>query len=307
MVRRILALYTLASQLPKDIPQELFYSAVEAVLDDSIKRPDIGQAVYAFLAAELLLLKHPVSEEVSVSDIQKNLFDSYQKALKLPSFQQIGKQQLEILIWKSLSETEGFLEKLPYRVGQKIEQEIAAMFIDDPTKPFTSIVHDTVQFFQQVKELTETKKWTEAHKKIHLWCIQNDMLCRSIRLNTESPLSKLISRKFTQEKAPRSHFLFISQVCQEFVKEHPSATIYLEQLSVKAWILYKYLWFTQFSSEDESSLDRFFKWHVPFLQPGATQEEMLKQLEGLCKKCLPLIPFDSAQALAAIAAFDEHK
>ena len=157
-----------------------------------------------------------------------------------------------------------------------------------------------MQFFQQVKELTETKKWNDAHKKIHLWSIQNDMLCRSIRLNTDTPLAKIIRKKFTEHHKPQSHSLFISEVCQEFVKEFPSTTIYLAQLSLKAWIVYKYLWFTVFSKDGESSLDRFFKWHIPFLQNHTGKEELLQQLEELCKKCLPLIPFDRTQALAAI-------
>ncbi|MBX9923308.1 MAG: hypothetical protein K2Y01_04275 [Rhabdochlamydiaceae bacterium] len=305
LVRRILALYTLASQLPKSVSQPIFYEAVEAVLDSSKPRPELNQAIYAFLSAELLLLKHPTNDDLPVEEIKKHLFESYQKALLLPSFQQLGKEQLEILIWKSLSETEGFLEKIPYRIGQKIEQEIAGIFIDDPTKPFSSVVHETVQFFQQVKELTETKKWNDAHKKIHLWSIQNDMLCRSIRLNADTPLAKIIRQKFAESKPHKSHSLFISEVCQEFVKQFPAATIYLAQLSVKAWILYKYLWFTMFSEEGESSLDRFFKWHIPFLQNNASPEELVKQLEDLCKKCLPLIPFDAKQALAAIATFEK--
>jgi len=304
LVRRIIALYTLASQMPKDVPSPLFNEAVEAIQNSSKKRPEIAQSVYAFISAEFLLL-NTLSRSYSQEAIKETLFDAYQKALLLPSLQQLGKEQLEVIIWKLLSETEGFLEKLPYRIGQKIEEEIAGILIDNPSKSFSSIVHETVRFFKQVKELTVTTKWNDADKKIHLWCIQNDMLCRSIRLNSETPLAQMIKEKFpAREALPACHSSLITEVCHDFLKKFPSTIIYLGQLSSKAWILYKYMWFTTFSKEEESSLDRFLKWHIPFLsRNNATQEELLKQLEELCKKCLPLIPFDPAQALIAIEAY----
>ncbi len=304
LVRRIMALYTLASQMPKDVSTHVFYEAVEALQDNTKKRPELGQSIFAFISAELLFIKN-TPNTASLEEIQKTIFEAYQKALLLPSLQQIDKEQLEVIIWKLLSETEGFLEKLPYRIGQKIEEEIAGILINTPSKSFSSIVHETVQFFKQIKSLTETKKWNNAHKKIHLWCIQNDMLCRSIRLNTDTPLAKMIQKKF-QAKAslPTCHSLLISEVCQAFLKKYPSATIYLAQLSSKAWILYKYMWFTKFSNERESSLDRFLKWHIPFIdKKGSAQEDLIKQLEELCKKTLPLIPFDPKQASAALSTF----
>ncbi len=306
LVRRIIALYTLASQMPKNVTASLFYEAVEALQDSSKKRPDLSQPVYAFISAEFLLL-NTSAHSFSLEETQRMLFDAYQKALLLPSLQQLDKEQLEVITWKILSETEEFLEKLPYRIGQKIEEEIAGILIDNPAKSFSSIVNETVQFFKQVKELTETKKWNEAHKKIHLWCIQNDMLCRSIRLNVETPLAQMIQKRFSERAdQPTCHSTLISEVCQEFLKQFPSATIYLAQLSSKAWTLYKYMWFTTFSKEEESSLDRFLKWHISFLKrQNMTQDELLKQLEEICKKCLPLIPFDPAQALAALATFNQ--
>ncbi len=304
LVRRIMALYTLASQMPKDVCSSIFYQAVNALQDSSKKRPDLNQSVYAFISAEFLLL-NKTTKSSSLDELQKVVFEAYQKALQLPSFGQLDKEQLEIIIWKLLSETEGFLEKLPYRIGQKIDEEIAGILIDTPSKSFSSIVHETMQFFKQVKELTETKKWNDAHKKIHLWCIQNDMLCRSIRLNVETPLAKLIHKKFLEKATlPICHSTLISEVCQDFLKNYPSVTIYLGQLSSKAWTLYKYMWFTTFSKENESSLDRFLKWHIPFInKKNGSQEDLLKQLEELCKKCLPLIPFDPKQALEALSSF----
>ena len=308
LVRRIIALYTLASQLPKNIESTILYQAIEASYTNSKIRPDISQSIYAFISAELLLLKNS-TEGFSLEEIQKIVEASYKEASLLPFLDHKNKELLEVIIWKLLSETEGFLEKLPYRIGQKIEEEIAGILIDDPSKSFSSITHETVQFFKKVKELTETKKWESAHKKIHLWCIQNDMLCRSIRLNLETPLAKIIQKAFFERAGSQTcHSSLISEVCQTFLKKFPSATIYMAQLSSRAWTLYKYMWFTTFSEAQESSFDRFLKWHIPFLKhQGSSIENLLQQLEELCKKCLPLIPFEPKQALSALMSFQEKK
>ena len=253
VVRRIFALYSLASQMPKDVPSSTFEEAVKCVHQNLFPRPELAQSVYAFIAAELLLIK---SCGAPIEEIQQKVLLAYKEALTLPILGLEDKDLLEIIIWKIVSETEGFLEKLPYRIGQKIEEEIASILIDDPKKGFSSIVHETVQFFQRAKELTETKKWANVSKKIHLWCIQNDMLCRSIRLNLDSALAKIV-QKFFQEKGKsiHCHFRSVSEICQSYLSLYPSACIYMNQLHSRAWILYKYLWFTSFSKENESSFD----------------------------------------------------
>jgi hypothetical protein len=298
LVRRIIALYALASQLPKTIDPSTLEEAVFAIHTGSIARPHLPQQVYAFISAELRLFQ----SDFSLESMQKAVLEAYKEACLLPLFSSTDKELLEMIIWKFLSETEGFLQKLPYRIGQKIEEEIANILIDDPSKTFSAIVHETIQFFKKVKELTETKKWNEADKKIHLWCIQNDMLCRSIRLNIDSPLGKIIRTSFVEKSSESiSHSSFISEVCQTYLKAFPSTTIYMAQLSSRAWILYKYMWFTCFSTSEETSFDRFLKWHTCFLrQKTLSEEDLLKQLEEICKKCLPLIPFEPQKALRAI-------
>ena len=256
LVRRVIALYSLASQLPKEIDEKTFYLAVKASFEGGFEKPNLPQSIYAFIAAELCLLKG-ANSSLQLEDVEKTLFESYKNTTALPTLKEEEKPLLEVVIWKTLSEMEGFLEKLPYKVGKKIEEEIAFILIDNPGKSFSSIVHETVQFFLKVKELTENKKWKSSTKKIHLWCLQNDMLCRSIQLNTETPLACLIREKWEATKGTMSHSLFVNEICQEFLQKYPGTTIYMAQLNAKVWTLYKYMWFTTFSSDKESSFDRF--------------------------------------------------
>ncbi len=293
LVRRIIALYTLASQLPKDIAPELLQDAISAVYLTQHPRPVLCQSVYAFISAELLLLKTE-NHTLSLEDAILSISEAYRETQRLPWLNGKEKEILEIVIWKILSETEGFLERLPYRIGQKIEEEIAHTLLEDPDKGFASIIYETVQFFQKIKELTETKKWGDIDKKIRIWSIQGDMLCRSIRLDIENPLAKIIRKKWEALKTtPQNHSIFVNEVCLEYLKTHPSLTLYMAQLSSHAWILYKYMWFNQFAHSQESSLERFLKWHLVFLRlQYQDPNTLLHKLEEICKKCLPLLPFD---------------
>ena len=150
--------------------------------------------MYAFISAELVLLNKDENNQ-PVDYVVQKIWSAYQEAI-LPELKGSETNILEIVIWKSLSETEGLLEKLPYRIGQRIEEEIANLIIDNPTQSFSAIVQASVDLFRRAKELVLLKKWSEIERKIHVWAIQGDMLCRWIRLDPGSPLLKLIIEKF---------------------------------------------------------------------------------------------------------------
>ncbi len=256
LVRRIIALYTLASGLPKDLSDEAILS-----------QQGLPQPVYAFIAAENTL-GNP-----------NTLVEIYHETKLLPILQG---DVLEMIIWKALSDYENLLEKLPYKIGQKIEEEIANTLIDNPKQSFSLIVQITVQFFQRLKELGIQKQMQEMERKIHLWTIQGDLLCRWIKLDHEAPLLKLIEQKF-QTTPDANHYEFVSQICMEYLKQHPELAPYLPQVNVRIWILYKYIWYIQTT---ESSLCRFLKWH---------QQQNGHNLQELCNRIIPHLPVDIAK------------
>ncbi|MBS0604004.1 MAG: hypothetical protein JSS60_03085 [Verrucomicrobia bacterium] len=303
-VRRIIALYALASGLPKTLQEDQVKEAVLSIYPQSASsRPELPQALYAFISAELVLMK---SEEYcrSPSYVADAIWTAYKEATLLPLLQGKGNDLLEIAIWKSLSETEGLLEKLPYRIGQRIEEEVANILIENPTQSFSSLVQETVSFFKRTKELVQIKEWSEIEKKIHIWSVQGDMLCRWIRLNSESTLLRLICQKWKDHPSVLPHHTFVSEICQQYLKSYPELAPYSAQLSLRVWILYKYAWYSLLGAETESSFDRFLKWHsCSLLFSGATldHEHLVHQLEEIVHKTLPLTPFDRKQADAALA------
>jgi hypothetical protein len=312
LVRRITALYTLVSQLPKTISEEELKQAILSCYP-TIKadRPPLPQALYAFISAELVLLNKDEDNQ-PVDYVVQNIWSAYQEAILLPELKAQETNILEIVIWKSLSETEGLLEKLPYRIGQRIEEEIANLIIDNPTQSFSAIVQASVEFFRRAKELVLLKKWSEIERKIHMWAIQGDMLCRWIRLDPGSPLLKLIIEKFKSIKTPAkeiNHQTFVSEIAQQFLKEHPELTIYAGQLALRIWILYKYAWYALFAQEKESSYDRFIQWHISYFLSRPfkiTSEHLFKQMEEVIKKSIPLAPFNAERIKALILAMEKE-
>jgi hypothetical protein len=302
-VRRIIALYALASGLPKTLGEDVLKSAVLAVYPNTLnERPDLPQALYAFISAELVLMK---SEEFcrSPSYVAEAIWSAYTEATQLPLLQGREKDILEIAIWRSLSVTEGLLEKLPYRIGQRIEEEIAGILIENPTQSFSSLVYETVGLFKRNKDLVQIKQWDTIEKKIHIWAVQGDMLCRWIRLNSESTLLNQICKKFKTQSSLLPHHLFVSEICQEYLKGYPELAPYSSQLSLRVWILYKYAWYSLFGADEESSFDRFLKWHscsLLFSSATLNHEHLVHQLEEIVSKTLPLIPFDRRQAEAVL-------
>lgn len=303
-VRRILALYSLASGLPKTLSEEDVRAALVALYpEQSNCRPELPQSLYAFISAELVLMKN---EEFcrSPSYVAEAIWKAYKEATLLPVLQGKDSDILEMAIWKSLSETEGLLEKLPYRIGRRMEEEIAGIFIEDPTQSFSSLVYKTVGFFKRTKDLVQIKQWKEIEKKIHIWSIQGDMICRFVRLGSESTLLRLICQKYKELPTLLPHHTFVSQICQEYLKSYPEIAPYSGQLFIRVWLLYKYAWYSLFSPEkQESSFDRFLKWHsCSLLFSGATldHEHLVHQLEEIVRKTLPLVPFDRNQADAVL-------
>jgi len=300
LVRRILALYTLASQMPKNLKEKEIKAAIEAtypILKED--RPVLSQSIYAFISAESVLMKNEQYCH-STDYVIETIFQAYQEAKLLPELNGKGLDFIEVMIWKSLSETECLLEKLPYRIGHRIDQEIANILIDNPYQSFASTVHSTLQFFRKTKELAFYKKGNEIERKIHNWSLQADMLCRSIRIDIETPLFKIIRQRWEETKAQKktlSHMEFINDIAQNYLKQHLELSPYTPQLLVRIWTLYKYFWYNMLAKEEESSFDRFILWHAGFLVNSSCPQETnysIQQLEELCQKTLPLIPFDAS-------------
>jgi hypothetical protein len=305
LVRRIISLYHLVSQLPDNLTQTDIEQAVcscHPTLQN--QRPDFPQTIYAFISAELLLL-----ENQPIESIVQHIWTAYQEAIYLPSLKGNETHILEVVIWKTLSEKEGLLFELPDQIEKRIEEEIVNLMIDSPAQSFSTTVQMCVDFFKKAKELILLKKWSEIERKIHIWAVQGDMLCRWIQLDSASPLINMITKKFKGLKGKHlNHQAFVGEIAQYYLKEHPDLMVFAGQLTLRIWTFYKYAWYTLFAQEGESSYDRFIQWHINFLLSlpfNMTSDLLFKHLEEISKKAIPLAPFYPDRIKALIAALEK--
>lgn len=289
-LKRIVALYALAIQMPKTLSQSELKEAILSVYPISAEnRPNLPQVVYIFIMAELALMQNDRLCH-SVEHAVFTIWNAYQETILLPNLTE-EKELLEIIIWKNLTCSEELLQKIPPCITEKIKEEIANALIDNPMQSFYHLLQVTNQFFKKVKELIKNKKWMEMEKKIYPWVIQGDMLCQRIEIGIDPFLLQFIYQKWTQETF-ENHNQFVNQVHQEYLQKYPKLSTYSHQLSLRIWTLYKYAWYNLFSYAKESSVERFIKWHIIHMQPRSF-EELQDRIKKLSQDILPLVPIDT--------------
>jgi hypothetical protein len=249
--RRMVSLYQLASSLPKGVSRSDFESSNDRLIN-------------AFVAAE----KH-----LGMSEI----YEVYQIAEKTPLLED---DELLVLVWSVFKDEERLLEQLPYRVGQRIESELAHILIDNPQKSFQGVVDQAVQFFSRSKELLSIKKWEDIKGKIELWSSQGELVFRWMKIDHDHTLLKHVL-KVANHRKPAHPQMATGEVIQNYLAEYPELAGYAPELRYRIEIFLKYMWYAIWAEAYESSLDRFIAWHMSLMK----NEEKLK---ALGQKMLPL-------------------
>lgn len=302
-VRRIWALYLLARQLPKEISEEQIKEAARSLYPiRKEKRPSLPQALYAFISAELLFMR---TEQFcrSIDYVEETVASAYKEAIQLPEIDEHSSELLEMIIWKQINASDGILEKLPYQIGQKIEEEIANHFIEQPDLNFSALTSSTTKFFKKIHDLIQHKRESEIERKIQKWSHQSDMLCRWIRIEKTALLKLVMQHRMLGEEKGENRDRMINQVSQEYLAKFPHLGIYAPQLALRIRTLYKYCWYTHFDKQEKSSFERFLDWHRSLLystSPLASETEIEEQLQAICCARLPLIPYPRAEKSASL-------
>ncbi len=290
LVRRILSLYLLASQLPKAVPESEVMQAFQASYRHTQQAKSAAlQALFAFVSAEILIRQGAKQESEEEAGV--HVMAAYREAVSLPVFSPEDLEIVEIAIWRRVSEKEQLLNTLSYRIGLRIEMEIAQQIIDEPKRSFSSLVHHTYQAFHKMREALLTSNTSEIARKISIWSAQGELAYRTISFDNEMPLIRLIV-KMAKERPPTNHRDFISRVCEAYLREHPELSYYSSQLHTRITILYRYTWYTLLSEKEESSLDRFIAWQSASFDFSRGKENFVIYMQALCGQQFPFLPFD---------------
>ncbi|WP_194848277.1 hypothetical protein [Candidatus Neptunochlamydia vexilliferae] len=286
LIQRILALYTIAAALPKNVSEKELRAMIGHIGKEGMLPPDLDQALFVFINAELHLMGDAASEDA--------IFVAYKQAITLPCLSKSQLEQFELLIWKMIEEGGAPLSHIPLDLLALLEKELANVLIDNPKQSFRMIISNTVQFFKKVNALHFDEETVQ--EKVDTWVAQNDMLIRSVHFDPKTPLLSFLEKEWqtlrlTEDEV--NHETFIDHMKREAPKHYPLLASFEEQLEKRLWILYKYLWYNLLTDGSQSTYDRFILWHKTLLKgrhPEWTKEKLTETLEKLSDQLLPFVP-----------------
>ncbi len=298
--QKILFLYKLAAHLTPEETKHNLETAVEYVYNLSQTAfsptcPVLRPEVYTFIDAEIAGLKERKVEN-PLEQVLNTLMKCFLEAKNLPELDPEFYEEVEILIWKVLQEEYVPAEKMPVYLKETLSYELANIYIDHPKESFQKILSISLNYLKK----TNTIDTTGLEKKASYWSLQNDMICKFLHFDENTPLLKLISRVWKSEEGSHSsHANFIEKVLAIYLKNNASITEWKAVLHTRITIMYKYFWYNSLSIEKETSYDRFLKWHLHQLL-STTQKEfpeiLISRLEELIKSLIPLAPFSMKHA-----------
>lgn len=288
LATRIFFLYKLASQISLDEAQESLQAAIQYVYSlstDSIQlnTPVLRQEVYDFIDQEISQFKEAHTKD-PLKELLSTLVDIFTAAEKLPKLDTSLFPQLEIVIWKVISQQSECLEKLPGYLKKIISEQLASVHIDNQGLSFTKIVNTTLSSLKALREID----YTEMDDKIEIWAQQNEMVASLLYFDKQTPLLKLI------EKEECRSIEALTQLTEKFIQKNPELSGWESQVHLRASILFKYYWYHTLKKESETNYDRYFLYQYEMLIKSEEKqfpELLLDDIQLSFTAKVPLFPF----------------
>lgn len=277
------------SKSPYDENEKVDKLIVKSVLEITAKHPEISQAELAFHVQKRLVQLRMITLTYTSPQIRKMLTALI--AEQAPSTSQ---------------RMEKVLDRIPYPIAKCLKSELASTLIDSPHLCHEAVVEEVFMFFQKATAALKDLEEEEIERKIQNWTIQGDMLQRWVRLNHDSMLYKEMEKRWKETEQKNLHSM-VAKVHHDFLERHPHLISYAKEVEVRTWTYLKYLWYTQGFSEETATFERFIQWHKQLQLPLAlSPDQMVEKIESICKKCLPLMPFNSARAQTILVTEKEY-
>ena len=297
LIQRILALYAIAEELPKNLDRDALLRAIHHVKECQSKQlpPNMDQALFVFVNAEMHLID---DEKALDSSSEEAIVVAYQKGIALPTLSPSQIEQFELLVWKIIEEEGNLLSHTPSTLLPILKQELGNVLIDNPKQSFKMVISSTLQFFKKVMVIPYDQE--KILEKVNVWVAQNDMLIRTIHFDSRTPLLSLIEKKWKTlhlDEYTIDHHRFIQEVIQEATNQFPLLASFEEELKERLWILYKYHWYHVLTDGHTSTYERFLLWHKTALMrahPDWSTEKLQETLKKLSDQLIPLAPFEAA-------------
>jgi len=275
---------------PYDESDQIDKLIIKAILDIGAKHPQLSQTELSYYVKRRLNAISQVANDYSSSEIKKMAIAIWADLTHLPT-QRIEKT----------------LEQIPYSIAKRLKNEMASLFIDKPTLSKERIIQECVTFFEKSHGAIAQFEEEAIEQKIQNWTIQGDMLLRWIRMDHASPLYQLLEQKW--RKSPKADLQKLTlEVQKEFLEKHPTIAPVAPYLQRRTWIYLKYLWYTQAFEEKVPTFDRFLLWQKKTLPISeSSKNELIENVEKICKKILPLMPFHKTRVQTVVFAKEEDE
>lgn len=170
----------------------------------------------------------------------------------------VPQEELQTKVREKLHDLKGY---------PSLESEIIDLLIDNPDQGLENATKTATLFLEKAGALAASAPWIEVEHKINLWTLQGDLVYRCLRIENNQLLEHL------RQKG----------TILQYIQKHPSLAEFALQLQARALIFSKFEWYKA-ALPTQSTVERFFQWHR-HLSP--------EEMEELCQKQLPLLPFDN--------------
>lgn len=271
---------------PYDENEKIDKLIVRAILEITAKYPEISQAELSFyVQKQLIQLKH-LLDGYTTNQMRKMLEALYADHCHAPT------QRMEKT-----------LDRIPYPLARCLKSELAFFSLENPQQDGQFIIDETYDYFVKTAQILIEVEADEIERKIQNWTIQSDMLIRWIRLNHNSGLYREILNCFDRSK---SLIEIVEHSRKSYLDRYPHMLSCARELELYSWIYVKYIWYTKEFGEEISTYARFVKWHKELLKSQQlSPNELLEKIEKICKKRLPLIPFNRASTQTSLVTEEQ--
>lgn len=300
--QRILALYPLRACLTKKITLEETKHMIQLVYEALRKNKPAPRltsyaGLIAIIQAEMHFLKR---KEIfnHKSKIEEFIVETLMQLQSLPVWKEDISEDVEVLFWFYLKPSPSCIlkDELEY-----LKQHIQQALFEHAQPSFKQSIYQIQDCLKRTKALLVKSKEEDEEpfdallkQKIYLWSIQNEMICRWIRFDATTPLLQLIDQLWKKErKHSLSHHEFLDKVLCEYLKTNTHLNRDPDILKTRLLVIYKYYWYHHLSDAQESSFERFLKYHLTDLAstyPEKSAEDLISVLEHRVAQMLPLTP-----------------
>ena len=285
----------LKETLPREEAIKGLKSAIEYVFslrssEFNLGRPVIRKEIYHFINSEILLAEKSGIHNIK-QHIIKNLISLFDKMQTLPKFPLEKISDLEIVLWKNIKNTVNQALKIPSYLTNTIENEIASIFLDNSTLPFSELVEVSIKHLKRISEIS-TDGLTD---RAHYWSIQNLTIASHLKFSEKHPIFLLMLKEIEKlSQYNPSQFQIISNTTTRFLKKHPGLVPWKKSIENRVSIYYQYYFFSFSKQKEETPFDRFLKWHLFRMnhdKQSLFKEFYIAELSAISASLLPYIPF----------------